>query len=50
MADEVKLLKHGKPVTYRRCDLCSKYSRWLSPRGWCDKCEDEFKNMKRPAT
>ena len=48
MTEEVKLLKHGKPVTYRRCDTCGHYARWLSIRGWCEACEREFAGMKRP--
>jgi formate dehydrogenase maturation protein FdhE len=44
---EVLLLKHGKPAKYLRCDTCGHYSRWLSIRGWCEKCEAEFAGMKR---
>lgn len=48
MPEEVTLLKHGKPVKYHRCDTCGHYSRWLSFRGWCEKCEKEFAEMKKP--
>jgi hypothetical protein len=41
VTDEIVLLKHGSPTTYRACEACNRLARGLSARNWCPACEFE---------